>query len=221
MAYLVAIVSVWLLFSASTALRPGRRGLFAALAYPVGWAAGELPAQALVGEAALLGVLAWWGWPRTHGLSLLVVVLALLVGVENVALIVISFYARRIVRRSLSASPARPLTSARPRDDVFGSWWRTALQIPFHPRNMQLVHNVAYGPEPRHRLDIWRTSTTPMNAPVIFYIHGGAWTFGDKRDQGRPMLHEFVQRGWVAVSCNYRLAPRHPWPAQIEEVTRT
>jgi len=35
------------------------------------------------------------------------------------------------------------------------------------------------------------------------------------------MLHEFVRRGWVAVTCNYRLAPKNPWPAQIEDVTRT
>jgi len=43
---------------------------------------------------------------------------------------------------------------------------------------------------------------------------------GDKREQGRPMLHEFVRRGWIAVVPNYRLAPRHPWPAQIHDVTR-
>ena len=43
---------------------------------------------------------------------------------------------------------------------------------------------------------------------------------GDKREQGRPMLHEFVRRGWIAVVPNYRLAPRHPWPAHIEDVTR-
>jgi len=54
-----------------------------------------------------------------------------------------------------------------------------ALQIPFHPRDMQLIRNVSYGPLPRHRLDVWRMSTTPTDAPVIFYIHGGAWTFGD------------------------------------------
>ena len=57
MAYLVAVVSAWLVFSALTALRPGRRGIFAALAYPVGWAAGELPVQAIVLEGALVGLI--------------------------------------------------------------------------------------------------------------------------------------------------------------------
>ena len=221
MAYLIAAISAWLLFSAATALRPGRRGIFATLAYPVGWAAGELPAQAIVLEAALLGVLAWWGWPRTDWLSLLIIVLASLVALENLALVVIQFYSRSIVRRAMASDPREPLSIGNSRDDAFGSWWRTALQLPFHPRSMQIIKNVKYGPEPRHRLDVWRKSTTPLHAPVIFYVHGGAWTFGDKREQGRPMLHEFVERGWIAVSCNYRLAPRHPWPAQIEDVTRT
>ena len=120
----------------------------------------------------------------------------------------------------MSQSPDRPLTIERPRDYVFGRWWRTALQIPLHPRSMQLHKNIVYGPLERHRLDVWRFSTTPANAPVIYYVHGGAWTFGDKREQGRPMLHEFVCRGWIVVAINYRLAPRFPWPAQIEDVTR-
>ena len=120
----------------------------------------------------------------------------------------------------MSDSPDRPLAIGRPRDDVFGRWWRTALLIPFHPRAMQLQRNISYGPLERQRLDVWRFSTTPANAPVIFYVHGGAWTFGDKREQGRPMLHEFVRRGWIVVAINYRLAPGFPWPAQIEDVTR-
>jgi acetyl esterase/lipase len=221
MAYVVALVSAFLVFSAATALRPGRRGVFAALAFPVGWAAGELPIQALVVEGALVGLLRWWGWPRSAWLSDVVTVLAALAVAENLALVGIVMGSRRVVRRALASSPRRPLDLPRPRDDQFGSWWRTALQFSFHPRYMQLVRNVEYGPERRHRLDVWRTSTTPRNAPVVFYIHGGAWTFGDKREQGRPMLHEFVARGWVVVTCNYRLAPRHPWPAQIEDVVRT
>jgi acetyl esterase/lipase len=108
----------------------------------------------------------------------------------------------------------------RAREDAFGAWWRTAMQFPFHPRDMQLVKNVPYGPLPRQRLDVWRLSTTPLHAPVVLYVHGGSWLMGDKREQGRPMLHEFVRRGWIAVVPNYRLAPRHPWPAQIRDVTR-
>ena len=220
MVVIVVLVSAFLCVSAATALRPGRRGLFAVLAFPVGWAAGELPLQAIVLQLAALGVLAWWGWPRTEWLSLLVIVLASVVVAENLALLAIALWSRRIVRRAMAASPVRPLEVGRPRDDVFGSWWRTALQFPYHPRSMQLIKNVPYGPAPRHRLDVWRTSTTPSDAPVVYYLHGGSWTFGDKREQGRPMLHEFVERGWVAVVINYRLAPRDPWPAQIEDATR-
>ncbi len=220
MAYFVLIISAFLALSAATALRPGRRGIFATLAFPVGWAAGELPAQAIVIQAALLGYLSWWGWPRDQWLSDLVYSVAALVVAENLVLVAIAFYSRGIVRRSMAQAPTRPLEIPRPHDDAFGSWWRTALQVPYHPRDMQLVADVPYGREKRHRLDVWRMSTTPKDAPVIFYIHGGAWTFGDKREQGRPMLHEFVRRGWVAVVINYRLAPRHPWPAQIEDATR-
>jgi acetyl esterase/lipase len=220
MAYFVALVSAFLVLSAATALRPGRRGLSAILAYPVGWAAGELPVQGIVTQLALLGLLAWWGWPSTAWLSLLVFVLAGASVAENLALVYIAFYARRIVRRSMQESPVAPLEIPHARDDVFGSWWRTAMQFPFHPRDMQLVKNVQYGPHARQRLDVWRMSTTPTNAPVVLYVHGGSWTMGDKREQGRPMLHEFVRRGWIAVVPNYRLAPRDPWPAQVLDVTR-
>src|SRR5271155_5296170 len=99
MAYFVAVVSAFLVLSAATALRPGRRGLSAILAYPVGWAAGELPVQGIVAQLALLGLLAGWGWPSAW-LSLLVVVLAAASVAENLVLIFIAFYSRSIVRRS-------------------------------------------------------------------------------------------------------------------------
>jgi acetyl esterase/lipase len=220
MAYFVALASAFFVLSAATALRPGRRGLSAILAYPVGWAAGELPVQGIVFQLALLGLLAWWGWPSAAWLSAVVFVLAFVVVLENLVLIYIAFYSRRIVRQSMANAPVSPLTIPRARDDVFGSWWRTALQFPFHPRDMQLVKNVVYGALPRQRLDVWRMSTTPLHAPVVLFVHGGSWMMGDKREQGRPMLHEFVRRGWIAVVPNYRLAPRHPWPAQVLDVTR-
>src|SRR5580658_10895208 len=102
MAYIVALASAFFVLSAATALRPGRRGLSAILAYPVGWAAGELPVQGIVVQLALLGLLAWWGWPTTAWLDVLAIVVAAVVVLENLALVFIAFYARRIVRRSMS-----------------------------------------------------------------------------------------------------------------------
>lgn len=220
MAYFLAVLSCWLLISAATALRPGRKGIFAALAYPVGWAAGELPAQAVALQAGLLVLLWWWGWPTTHWLSVLVGILAGIVFAENFFLILISLHSVRLVRRQMAAAEILPLDIPRIRDDQFGSWWRTALQIPYHPRHMQLYKNIPYGPHHRNRLDVWRTSITPKGAPVLFYVHGGSWVFGDKREQGRPMMHEFVARGWICVSLNYRLAPKDLMPSQVQDVTR-
>ena len=211
------LVSLWLALVAVTALRPRRRGRLAALAYPIGWIAGELPVQAIVLELALLGLVAGTGWPTRWWEDAAVSVLALVVLAANLALLAASVGARRHVARAL-AGAERPLVPAAP--DRYGRWWRTLAQLPIHPRSMTLVRDVPYGPEARHRLDLWYYGT-PEAAPVILYLHGGAWTFGDKREQGRPMLHEFAARGWLVVTANYRLAPAHPWPAQIEDVTRT
>jgi arylformamidase len=42
--------------------------------------------------------------------------------------------------------------------------------------------------------------------PIVFWIHGGGWMQGDKRDvQNKPKA--FVDKGFVFVSTNYRLFP--------------
>ncbi len=218
MAYIVLAATAYLLLCALTAIRPGRSTWLRVLAFPVGWAAGELAAQAAIMEGALIGVLVWWGWPHTTWLSVGVMSGATLVIALNLVLVAVLFHSRDIVASALvTATP--PLVSARPSEDRFGTWWRTILQLSFHPRHMVLIKDLAYGPDRRQRLDIWRSPDELTDAPVMFFIHGGAWTFGDKREQGRPMLHELVARGWVVVTVNYRLAPKHPWPAQIEDVT--
>ncbi len=218
MAYFVVLASAFLVVSAATALRPGRRGLFAALAYPVGWAAGELAGQGIVLEGALLALLWWWGWPSTSWLSALVISLAIVVVAENLALIVILFLSRGIVRRAME-------------ETADSSAARTA---PARGRLRRLVaHGAAGTPSPaRHAIDEATSSTVRWRATD--WTSGGsrrrqaraghplpprrAWTIGDKREQGRPMLHEFVRRGWVVVVQQLPLGPASPWPAQIEDV---
>ncbi len=50
--------------------------------------------------------------------------------------------------------------------------------------------------------------------PVVLLLHGGAWTTGNKFQM---LLHakKLTRRGYAAFAINYRLAPDHPFPAQI------
>lgn len=52
--------------------------------------------------------------------------------------------------------------------------------------------------------------------PLVVMIHGGAWSAGDKWNLG-DHARELAQAGFVALSINYRLAPRYQMPAQIDD----
>jgi acetyl esterase/lipase len=74
----------------------------------------------------------------------------------------------------------------------------------------------------RARLDIYRPKGVDLdNAPVLVQVHGGAWTLGTKEQQGLLLMNRMAERGWICVAMNYRLAPKHPFPAQIIDVKKT
>lgn len=54
----------------------------------------------------------------------------------------------------------------------------------------------------------------PGPHPVIVYLHSGAWVSGDRT--GGPALRQ-ATRGYAVASIDYRLAPQHIWPAQVED----
>ncbi len=56
-------------------------------------------------------------------------------------------------------------------------------------------------------------------APVAVYVHGGSWSGGSKSEpHGMVDVPELLSRGYVVASVDYRLAPQHKFPAQIEDV---
>ncbi len=81
--------------------------------------------------------------------------------------------------------------------------------------------DIAYGPDPRHRLDLFREQNIE-NAPVFVFVHGGGFIMGDKRNPPGPFyanVGDFAARqGWIGVVPTYRLAPAHPWPAGPEDL---
>ena len=70
-------------------------------------------------------------------------------------------------------------------------------------------------------MDIYRpilVGTSPM--PAILYVHGGGWEHGSASLGGINASIEqmLTQRGILVAAVNYRLAPQHLWPAQIDDV---
>jgi triacylglycerol lipase len=64
--------------------------------------------------------------------------------------------------------------------------------------------------------DIYRPSNASGPLPVILMVHGGAWFSGDKV---HVTLHAryAARAGFAVVAINYRLAPQHKFPAQLED----
>ncbi len=53
-------------------------------------------------------------------------------------------------------------------------------------------------------------------APAVLLLHGGAWKHGSK-SQMAWQARRLARSGFVTFAVNYRLAPEHPFPAQIED----
>lgn len=69
------------------------------------------------------------------------------------------------------------------------------------------------------KLDLYFPKGGEGKWPVTVYVHGGGWQNGDKSSgAGAMAIGELVKRGYLVASVNYRLAPSHKFPAQIEDV---
>jgi acetyl esterase/lipase len=53
--------------------------------------------------------------------------------------------------------------------------------------------------------------------PCIVLIHGGGWAAGNKNGHD-GQVRELVGRGYVSATLGYRFAPKHVFPAQVEDV---
>lgn len=72
----------------------------------------------------------------------------------------------------------------------------------------------------RNLLDVIEPHQSGSRRPILLQIHGGGWIFGEKHQQGQPLMHELAMRDWVCFAPNYRLGPRATFPAQIVDVKR-
>jgi alpha-L-fucosidase 2 len=79
--------------------------------------------------------------------------------------------------------------------------------------------------EQRLLLDAYTPDSGGLH-PVAILVHGGGWTNGDKGGSEKPgngaditpWFATFSNAGFTWFSINYRMAPTHHWPAQIEDL---
>jgi acetyl esterase/lipase len=53
--------------------------------------------------------------------------------------------------------------------------------------------------------------------PCVVIIHGGAWRAGNRSGHDQQTW-DFAKRGYVSATVSYRFCPKHPFPAQVEDV---
>lgn len=102
--------------------------------------------------------------------------------------------------------------------EAFGPVLETA------PKRAIVVRDVAYGPDPRHRLDVYRPVDPPTDGhghAMLLFVHGGAFVDGDK-DRTAEIYSNvcwyFARHGVIAINVEFRLAPMHPFPAGTLDV---
>ena len=134
-----------------------------------------------------------------------------------------SYEIRRSDRDKTQAVSEAALRGVVPAEDLAVPWpvpdrtppvWQ-ALR---HRRHLHRT-GVRYGEHPTHLLDVWRRKDLPAQpAPVLLFVPGGAWVHGSRTLQGYALLSHLAEQGWVCLSIDYRVAPRHRWPAHIVDV---
>ncbi|MYK30924.1 MAG: alpha/beta hydrolase [Boseongicola sp. SB0670_bin_30] len=121
--------------------------------------------------------------------------------------------------RSLRAKPTRP--DGMPGDyDLPGDTPGFAeAQAEMSTRSREAVtlpgaqFDVAYGPLPRQRLDVFPAGT---DAPAHLFFRGGYWKLGEKEDRRFPAT-AWVAQGAAWIVPNYRLAPATSLPDILED----
>jgi acetyl esterase/lipase len=81
-----------------------------------------------------------------------------------------------------------------------------------------IAYNDAPDADPKQKLDLY-LPTDVKRFPVLFFVHGGAWTIGDRRMFG-SLGPVFARNGIGVVMISYRLSPKVKHPAHIEDVAR-
>lgn len=107
----------------------------------------------------------------------------------------------------MAANPAMTLADLR---SLFDEWHQPTLE----PEGVTYKSDVLAGVEA-----LWALPEGADAQKVILYTHGGGFAVGSAASHRKLAGHLAKHLGVTAVVLDYRRAPEHPFPAQIEDST--
>ena len=85
------------------------------------------------------------------------------------------------------------------------------------PEGIERFDDLRYGDDARwNLLDVYRPKGAEGALPVIVSVHGGGWVYGDK-ERYQYYCMSLAEHGFAVVNFTYRLAPKHKFPAALED----
>jgi acetyl esterase/lipase len=91
-------------------------------------------------------------------------------------------------------------------------------QAPFTPpATLDYFPNLEYSNVGQKvELDLFRPKGKTEPLPAVLFIHGGGFRRGTRQSY-LPLAAKLAERGYVTATASYRLAPRHQFPAAVED----
>ncbi|KAJ0411057.1 hypothetical protein ATCC90586_008032 [Pythium insidiosum] len=140
--------------------------------------------------------------------------------------------AKQLIRLALSHAGLPVDRVASVGDLSLSQWLGVLLPVPqrmalalAYP-GVQMIKTVTYAHvgenrTTRLRMDVFKHNTnTPSDAPILLYVHGGAWVVGTRERPPLPLIYQVASRGWVVCSVDYRLSPKVAFPEHLIDVKR-
>ena len=105
-------------------------------------------------------------------------------------------------------------------DDIGEARSRFALPGMLDPATIpNRVTDIPYGALETQKLDLYYPNAGEGPFPLIFYVHGGGWILGSRRDSSIAcILSGALERGFAVASVDYRLAPKAQFPENLYDV---
>lgn len=77
--------------------------------------------------------------------------------------------------------------------------------------------DIAYGEDPRQRVDVYFPDEPAARSKRVLFVYGGAWRSGD-RERYRFVAQALAAAGHVVILPDYRLYPAVRYPAFVDDV---